>query len=64
MRLRQASLFVGCHGLGRCGLVMMMMTETMAASAQVAALEVYQATRGCGPITAAVAHLSWWWGRP
>lgn len=56
---RRPSLFVNCHRQGRCDLIMMVMTETMAASAQVAALEACQATPGvCRPITAALAHHS------
>lgn len=52
---RQASLFVSCHGLERCGLIMMVMMTGMiaiAASAQVAACGA------CGPVAAVLGLLS------
>lgn len=55
----RVSLFVSCHRLERCGLIMRMMTGMIVASAQVAALGACQATFGVYRlITATLVTLS------
>lgn len=46
MWVRQASLFVHCHGPERCGLTMMIMMVVIGTSPQVAALGAHQAACG------------------